>query len=733
MNPPRFRCSRRILVFAAALALAFGANAAAAGREIWVTPSGDDSAAGTKTAPVASLARAAELVRASRAEHPDDAVTVRLGAGTYQLLDGLSLGEADSGAPGAPVVWQGEDRKQVRLVGARAVAADRFKPVTDPALLARMDPAARGKVLALDLEPEGLRHIAPLPDYAKDSVDLCVLFYQGRRLPLSRWPNGEYGYTTMERVLSSGSFRPRQPEGGVFAYREDRPARWQAALANGGVWLRGFWRVPWVAETLRVKAIDPEAKTIAFATSTSSGIGSKYSALVNGSRVGDGKEAWFALNLLEEIDQPGEWCVDFPRKRLYLWPPGPLADGALVIADTKVPLLHFDHASHISLREVTLGLTMGEGIHITDGANVEIAGCRVEGMSGRGIVIRGGSNHRVQSCDLTEIGLAAIDVLGGERATLKPSGHQIVNNHIWRAALLSPVPALVAGLDVRTQELVGARIAHNRIHDVSYSGVHFAGNDNVLENNELYRLGLDGGDLGGFYTTGGWTARGNVVRHNFIHHSENANAIYMDDGQSGLLAENNLIYRVESGLFVGGGHDQILRRNIIVQAPRAIHVDDRGVARKYVATDPRLRGDLDSVPYKEAPWKDRYPALVGILDRDPSIPVNNVISDNIAVGCETLVRRSGKEESLTGFIFENNRELPSVDIFVDAAGLDFRLRDPSDPEVAGLGDINLATYGLQRDEFRREIPPRDLALLRSGDTRRKSFDSQQDVNAYPRP
>ncbi|MBC8010035.1 MAG: right-handed parallel beta-helix repeat-containing protein, partial [Burkholderiales bacterium] len=618
-----------------------------------------------------------------------------------------------------------------RLVGARPVDSARLRPLADPALLARLAPEARPHVREVDLSGLDLRNAGRLPDYARDTADLFAVFLDGKRLPLSRWPNGEYGYTTMKRVVSSGSFRARTTDGGTFEYREDRPARWQTALAENGVWLRGFWRVPWVAETLRVKSIDPKAKTMTFAVSTANGIGSKYSRLEGNTRVGDGKEGWFALNLLEEIDQPGEWSVDFSRSKLYIWLPAGAPGSRLFLADNAEPLVSLSGAKHVSFRDLVFTHQMGEGVSITDGDSVRLLGCRVENILRRGVLIRGGFNHVVQSCDLTEIGLAAIDLLGGDRSTLAPSKHQIVNNHIWRAALLAPVPALVAGLDVKTQQLVGARIAHNRIHDVTYSGVHFAGNDNVLENNELYRLGLDGGDLGGFYTTGGWTARGNIVRKNFIHHSENANAIYMDDGHSGLLAEDNLIYRVESGLFVGGGHDHVLRRNLIIQTHRAIHVDDRGVARKYVADDKRLRSDLDSVPYQESPWREKYPALARILDQRTDIPRDNLISENIAVGCETLARRSGNEDTLGGFRFKNNTEHPSTDIFTDAASLDFTLRAPAAaPALAGLPVLDLSRYGLQLDEYRRVVPPRDLALLRAGDTKRKAFDSQQDVNAY---
>jgi hypothetical protein len=700
--------------------------------EIHVSPSGRDAASGSARAPVASLERAAELVRAAREVRPAASVTVLLAPGDYPLSASLQLGPADSGTASAPVVWRSTTPGAARIVGAKPVNPDLLRPLSDPALIARLAPEARGHVRELDLDALRVRHSDPLPDWARESVDLFAVFFDDLRLPLSRWPNGEHGYTTMKRVLDSGSFRHRDPRGGTFEYREDRPARWQAALAENGVWVRGFWRVPWTAETIRVKAIDPAARTITLAVATPNGIGSKYSRELNGTRPGDGKEPWFALNLLEEIDEPGEWSVDFTRNKLYLWlPEGP---GHLLIADNSNPLLSLMGAEHVHFRDLVFTHNMGEGVSIADGDSVRLLGCRVQNILRRGVVIRGGFNHVVQSCDLTEIGLAAIDLLGGDRATLTHSGHRIVNNHVWRAALLAPVPALIAGLDTRTQQLVGALIAHNRVHDVTYSAIHFAGNENILEFNEFYRLGLDGGDLGGFYTTGGWTSYGNVVRHNFIHHAENANAIYMDDGGSGLLAEDNVIYRAESGIFIGGGHDHLVRRNLVVRSKRAIHVDARGMepARNYVATDRRLRSDLDSVPFAKAPWSERYPSLLTLLDHDTRIPRGNVLRDNVSVECETFIRRSGKPEQLVGFAFQDNHELPSENIFVDAASLNLVLRDPAHPAFAGLTPFDLSRYGIRTDEYRRSVPERDLEQLRSGDTKRRAFDSNKDVESYRR-
>ena len=82
-----------------ALALAVGAVAtgvatAATAATVFVSPSGDDSAAGTATAPVRSLAHARDLARAQ-----GSGTTVQLADGTYRLTSPLTLAPFDRMRP----------------------------------------------------------------------------------------------------------------------------------------------------------------------------------------------------------------------------------------------------------------------------------------------------------------------------------------------------------------------------------------------------------------------------------------------------------------------------------------------------------------------------------------------------------------------------------------------------------------------------------------------------------
>jgi hypothetical protein len=304
-----------------------------------------------------------------------------------------------------------------------------------------------------------------------------------------------------------------------------------------------------------------------------------------------------------------------------------------------------------------------------------------------------------------------------------------MNNNISRAGLFFPRPGIDGGLGTKS-ESVGNLVAYNRIHDSANSGVVYAGNDNIFEYNDIYRIGLGSSDLGCFYTTGGWTSRGNIVRYNLVHHAMNGNAFYVDDGDCGDTFFGNIAYKTESGGFVGGGHDQIFRNNMMVECTRAMHVDSRGISRKYTVDDRRLRSDLDSVPYQIPPWSDKYPELVHILEGQPEIPGGIVIADNLFVRCETGIRWSGKQADFAGVEEKNNIVSDDLGMFENPEELNFTLK----PGAAIFSDnpefqqIPVSQIGLYADSYRPVVPPRDMELLRTGNTDR-GFDSQTDIDA----
>jgi len=680
-------------------------------------PGGDGSA----DRPFATLEQARDAVR----QVTSQPVIVNVGPGHYMVRDGFRLGAEDSGAADRRIVYRSVPAGEARVSSGVLVPRSALREVTDEALRSRLREEVRDQVRWIDLEQTGLQAKAFKDNFK--GIELLEVINGNARLPISRWPDGGR-FALIATVLDNGITPPAT---GTFVYREEEPVRWGGAVKEG-LWLRGFWRVPWVIEAVRVGSIDPDEKTITLAVPVPRGIGCKYKrAPGDGPGSGSGKEPWEAFNLIEEISVPGEWAVRFTDGTLFILPPE--GDNDLLISDHKGPVIHLEGAAHVSLEGFAVDGGLGDGIRVDGGEGVLVAGCRVSNISRDGIAIDGGMNHTVLSCDTTETGYSGISYLGGNRQTLESSGHRVVNNLVRRAGLFFPAPGINGGLGPRA-EAVGVLIAHNRIHDCMNSGIVYAGNDNLFEYNEIYRVGLGSSDLGCFYTNSGWTSRGNVIRHNLVHHSMNANAFYVDDGDCGDNFFGNIAYKTESGGFIGGGHDQTFVNNIIVKTPRAMHIDARGIPRNYTVNDKRLRGDLDSVPYDRPPWSEKYPEIAGILATATERPTRILIKDNLFVGCEDPLRRSGKDDEFEGLTYENNVVSDDIDMFIDADNLDFTLK-PDAPVFAQIPDfqqIPVARIGLYADAYRPVIPQRNMEQLRTESTER-GFDSQTDVNASNRP
>src|SRR5438046_521816 len=136
-----------------------------------------------------------------------------------------------------------------------------------------------------------------------------------------------------------------------------RPAkRWPAA----GVWLSGYWCYDWFDETIRIKSIDAAKRQITLAA-----------AAMYGVKQGNPSPRRFrAINLLEELDEPGEFYIDRAARKLYFWPPAPIAGARIVLSTLNAPLLRIKDAEHVTIRGLTFEAALADAIDVTAGRDV---------------------------------------------------------------------------------------------------------------------------------------------------------------------------------------------------------------------------------------------------------------------------------------------------------------------------------------------------------------------------
>ena len=689
-----------------------------------VAAGGNDANPGSEARPFASLERARDAVRAlgGPGALPAGGVTVWIQPGTYARTQTLEFTSGDSGTEKVPVSYRASAGGEVRFQAWRLVKPTNFAPVIKAEVVARLDAAARGKVVQLDLAALGFKNIGSFPKAFNNGGGLCELFFNDQRMPLSRWPNE--GFVVMEKVLDRGNWsKSPSRHGGKFISHEDRVARWRV---DSGVWLEGYWRVPWEPQTVQVQSIIAATREVTFAEPINAGIGSKYA---KPGQLGDGKEPWCAVNLLEEIDQPGEWCVDFTTRTLYFWPPGDLNRASICVSDFSRPMVALQDASHVTLRGLVLEGGLGNGVEITGGTGDLIAGCTFRNLGGSGVIINGGTNHGVRSSDFHDLGQSGIFISGGDRKTLTPAQHFAENNDLHHLGLRKKTyaAAIHVGAYGASGDAVGCRVAHNFIHDLPHAAVLYGGNDNVFEFNEIAHVALTSGDVGAFYTWNDWTSFGNVVRYNFVHDSPRANAFYMDDGDSGDMVLGNVAYRCSYGALIGGGHDNMVQNNLFIDCERGLHFDARGIARGY-ATNPTMIRRLQSVNPQQPPWSVRYPALAKLLTGRRDLPTGDMMENNVLVDCKHPLFLAKKEDLIYSTV-RDNLVLTETEVgFADLAKLDFRLRPDSAvfKKLAAFKPVPFEQIGLQRDADRTVLPAADRHH-NSKASDGSAFDSNTDV------
>lgn len=679
----------------AALLMFTCAAAQAESLRLYVATNGSDSWSGRLAAPnrkrtdgpFATLERARDEIRSLKsAGRIPQGAEVLLRRGTYWLAHPFRLEGADSGSEQAPIVYRSYPGERVFLSGGRAVTG--FTPVTDPAVLSRLDQSARGKILQADLRAQG---IADFGDVQGGGLEL---FFRHRPMTLARWPN--QGFTHIVDVVGGEPYDIRGTWGdriGKFTYEGDRPKRW---LGEKDVWLHGYWFWDWSDERHKVEAIDAERRVISVAP--------PYHGY------GYRKGQWFyAFNVLAELDSPGEWYLDRESGVLYFWPPAPVEEGQAVVSMLPT-LITMEGVCHVTIRGLTLEAARGTAVTIAGGERNLIAGCTMRNLGGYAVSVAGGAANGVMGCGIHDTGDGGIILSGGDRKTLTPARHYAENNHIHHYARWNRMyrPAIrLTG--------VGNRAAHNLIHDAPHEAIDFSGNDHVIEFNEIHDVCTESNDAGAIYCGRDWSMRGTQIRYNFLHHisgfeGRGCVGVYLDDMLCGINIYGNVFYRVTRAAFIGGGRDNVVENNIFVDCDPALHIDARalGWARDIVPTT--MRDNLLAMPYRQPPWSERYPALVNILDDEPAVPKGNVVARNIFWGG----RWDWIEEAarpLTTFQDNMINEDPG---FVNPARVDFRLRDDSPAYKRGFKRIPIEKIGPYRDELRASWPPRDRGRAAKG-------------------
>jgi len=636
---------------------------------------GDDSGDGSAARPYKTTAKAQKAVRAIKKKGAPYGVVVEMEGVFSTLSDPLiNLAQGDSGvSPTAPVVWRA-GRRGALLTGACRLTAADFKPVSGTAR-SRLKPEVQDKVYECDLAKLGVGELKPLPAKFNTWSEM-ELVSSGRAMTIARYPNS--GWLEITNVIDRG-VAPKDLKkgewefgvrGGTFEYPGDAPARWDVSK---GVYVFGFWCYDWASDTLRLAKIDTEKKTFTTEGVHVYGIG-------KASKWAKAKPRYFVYNLLEELDAPGEWYVDRETRTLYFYPTERgFDDVALSLA--KKPLVNIINAANIVVKGLEFKHTTDLAVYAGGSSDVVLDGLVVSWVSRSAVKVWGGRNVTVRNCRMFQIGGAGLTVNGGDRKSLTKCNHRVCRNDIGFCGRLSRIDGPCCRFGG-----CGVTIDHNYFHDTPYIAMSYGGNEHLIEFNDIECAMLEAADGAGMYTGRDWGSRGNVVRWNYLHHfgadgvalrreqgrpSEceslkndvMVEGIYLDDCDSGETIYGNLFYKAGRALYTGGGRDNKWTHNLVIDSSSAAHLDTRGLQRARPGSGIKDGWDLlariEAMAYTNEPWASRYPELIGVMQKEPLLPIGTEYVSNVAVNCGHFFNTSGYT---TKFLRERAPNLGNVSV-----------------------------------------------------------------------
>jgi len=288
-----------------------------------------------------------------------------------------------------------------------------------------------------------------------------------------------------------------------------------------------------------------------------------------------------------------------------------------------------------------VNLPKGKETVFMSGRNITLKGIHFVNSQGHAVIIGGKSDgYAIRKCLFEDCRQGAIHIWNDPHSIFSKTTRRgaITDNCITRFNLAGDKWAN-DGITVFDQRVT---IARNTISSSSTetNGIRAMGRDLVVERNVIKDVARD--DSGGIYLWGGPHAslfRGNVVRWNHVIGA--SRGIYLDDGTSGVRVMENVIEQsTVCAIFVSGGRDNIVERNVVDGSPVFVHIDSRCLgwdsrpefAKMVEQSLSRLQKALLNTSSSRV-LRERYPELGGLTSesltpKDFGSPAGNRVRDN---------------------------------------------------------------------------------------------------------
>lgn len=715
---------------------------------VYVAPDGNDAAAGTIDAPLATMAGARNKVREMKkaGNIPSKGIVVYFRGGDYGLTENITFTSEDSGSEGAPVVYRSYPGEKAVFVGGAPISLDKVQPVTDAAILNRIiDEEARSQVVMINLKQQGFHDLGEpyrVGAYSYQtsygfpsapSAPAMEFFADGELMTLARYPNN--GYITIKEVLREGYYKRQDesmgdPMAGIEITTDDK--RFEKWLQAPDALVLGYWYYDWAESSMMIKRINLGKGSIETDWSHC------YGVIPN--------QRFYAYNLLEEIDVPGEYYIDRKNGILYFYPLKPLdqtKDLKMSVLDEDLIWIT-DKAEYIEFKDLKFTAARCSVMDLSNCSHINVIGCEFEYTADYAIDMMypdepgtSLSDPPVKHCLIKNCYFHDVDggitSYSGHDKTLEYTYNVFENNTFDNFSRISKTYTAAISLYGN-----GQVARYNEMMNAPHLAIIFGGQDNRIEYNDIHNVVKEGDDSAAIYGGQTITGRGLQIRYNYIHDIKSDSgqgvgraAVYLDGGQNQVTMMGNVVNNIEgSGFWLNGGQNNYVYNNIM------INVEDGGVYFSDIMSEAGVRDEMKerlrstAEEYLKNPlWRERYPELIAQLENKDTTfyPMNCMIQNNVTVN-SNLMKYYGAAASYVNL--KGNFNAKSDPGFYDASKGNFLLKPDSQvyKEIPDFNPIPFTRMGTYSDRALQRVKDAVVLAIGSPFARNKGKDTKIDAN-----
>ena len=401
--------------------------------------------------------------------------------------------------------------------------------------------------------------------------------------------------------------RSRMPETGTFQHLQNWDIRVLPAVA-------GYWERQPLPDELKVMAYNPKdipemldvrnAEVRVYHMWDESLVGVAKNDIIKHELIFStptiyppgafGKKDYIIWNTREGLTKPDQWYLDRTNGRLVYWPlEGEDITKAKIIAPKMVQIIRITGETNKKAENITIR-----------GLKLQATNLPLKPAGFGGAFLDGAIGMlNTKDCNLEDL--------------------EICN---------------VGGLGILSEQMSGGRIVDCEIHNTGACGMKVNGFDTFISRNHIHHVGLYFPSSAGFYSQS--SGKGTHIYRNEINDAPYSGMII---GKSGLLVEENLIYRVMrevhdgAAIYASGSNNCILRGNIV----RDISESGQGFGVSAIYLD---EGATDCIVEKNVSINVSRPV-------HNHIARNSIIRDNVFISNEDMTLSF---QSSANLIFENN-------------------------------------------------------------------------------